>query len=854
MPIQINNFLKKFNFPEVTIKAINNIRTSDPARKVRSKGRNVSGFYPSKKMGLTIQFESHKLELAGIYEKEHDSNVMEYYDQPPSFTITYKAPEGTKKKHYTHLYTADFFVIEKDWIGWEEWKQDEELIELSRKYPNRYKLVESGQWRCPPCESYAESLGLSFRICSSKDIDWTYQRNIKFLEDYLLDEEPNLSQPSRLIITRLMKEKPYTLLDDLLTDQCSFTADDVYAMIALGEIFVDINNHLIVDFGKFPLFINKEAAIAYKNMLESHVKPLLNPSGIDVNVGAKVTWDVRVYTIINTGENVITLLDDSNKIVDIPKNVFSELIQNGSINGVETVDETETEKQVTDMLLSADEKELESANRKYHIVQGMLAGGNYNDYDIPPRTIREWLYNYRKADETYQCGYVGLLSKRNKQGNRTRRVQSEVLELMQQYIEADYETIIQKSAYTVYTAFKEKCKQEGYSAPSFPTFLVEINSRSIHMQTKKRQGEKAAYETESFYFELKMTTPRHGDRPFEIGHIDHTELDIELICSETGEILGRPWITFMVDAFSRRILAFYLTYDPPSYRSCMMVIRECVRRHNLIPKTVVVDGGKDFHSIYFDTLIAKYKGLKKHRPGAKPRFGSVCERLFGTTNEVFVHNLLGNTKIMKLVRQVTKAVNPKTHAVWTLEELHIMFQQWCYEIYDTTPHSSLLDTPREIFLRRIVKTGKRKSTFIKYDETFRLLTLPSTKKGTAKVLVGQGLKINYFYYWAEILLHPDIEGKQVPVRYDPYNLGIAYAYVKNHWVTLNAQNRALLEGRTEKELMLITAEIRKKNKLYGLKKSISGAQIVDFLESAQNFESLQLQKLKDNALQSTFTV
>ena len=62
---------------------------------------------------------------------------------------------------------------------------------------------------------------------------------------------------------------------------------------------------------------------------------------------------------------------------------------------------------------------------------------------------------------------------------------------------------------------------------------------------------------------------------------------------------------------------------------------------------LVVDGGKEFHSIYFDTLLAKYKVTKAQRPGAKPKFGSVCERIFGTTNSEFIHNLLGNTQIMK---------------------------------------------------------------------------------------------------------------------------------------------------------------------------------------------------------------
>src|SRR5690606_13766219 len=126
--------------------------------------------------------------------------------------------------------------------------------------------------------------------------------------------------------------------------------------------------------------------------------------------------------------------------------------------------------------------------------------------------------------------------------------------------------------------------------PSYKTFSQAINHRPRQEQTEKREGRRAAYQQQSFYWELEFTTPRHGDRPFEIGHIDHTQLDIELVCSRTGRCLGRPWATFLVDAFSRRLLAVYLTFDPPSYRSCMMILRECVRRHGRLPQIVVVDG------------------------------------------------------------------------------------------------------------------------------------------------------------------------------------------------------------------------------------------------------------------------
>ncbi len=49
-----------------------------------------------------------------------------------------------------------------------------------------------------------------------------------------------------------------------------------------------------------------------------------------------------------------------------------------------------------------------------------------------------------------------------------------------------------------------------------------------------------------------------------------------------------------------KILAPYLTFDPPSYRSTMMVLRECVKKYARLPQIMVVDGGKEFHSTYFD--------------------------------------------------------------------------------------------------------------------------------------------------------------------------------------------------------------------------------------------------------------
>lgn len=45
---------------------IASIRSAPPSRRVRGGARNVTGFYPSRKMGCTVQFESHRDELAVV--------------------------------------------------------------------------------------------------------------------------------------------------------------------------------------------------------------------------------------------------------------------------------------------------------------------------------------------------------------------------------------------------------------------------------------------------------------------------------------------------------------------------------------------------------------------------------------------------------------------------------------------------------------------------------------------------------------------------------------------------------------------------------------------------------------------
>ncbi|AJY76263.1 DDE-type integrase/transposase/recombinase [Paenibacillus beijingensis] len=835
-------------------KKIESIRNSQPVRRVKSGKKNVSGIYPSRKMGVSIQFESHKLELSFIYLAEHDPKVIEFFDQPSFVELDYIGTiRGGKKKRKVFQYTPDFFTIEESSAGWVECKTEEELQKLSLADPERYCKDENGYWRCPPGEEYAKAYNLKFYVFCSDQIDWVLLRNLKFLEAYF-EHHAHANNDSIAKLISIVEQEPAILLQDLLerAEELAITSDSVYSMIAAGSLYVDLKKYVLAEPLYTHVFTDAEKAAAYVYFTSSNNDCVANEiSSVELEIGKSVVWDGRDWEIINTGNTMITIRSAKN-VIDLTYDQFESYVKQGKLKGINQSILSHPE--VHEAFLKASKEECRKANERFQIIQPYLEGQIVEKPTVPSRTIRYWLSKYRLYDQIYGNGFIALLPKDHEKGNRTKRLLFETQDLMAKWIEAHYETFKQKKIAEVYGDFLLECNAKGIKGCSYKTFVKAVRLRPTHEQTKKRQGEKAAYRFESYYLEYHLSTVRHGDRPFEIGHIDHTELEIELIDSHTKKNLGRPWATFLTDGCTRKFLAIYVSFDPPSYRSCMMVLRECVKRWSRLPETVVVDGGKEFSSVYFETVLSAFKSAKKQRPASKARFGSVCERIFGMTNTRFIDNLTGNTQITKNVRQITKKNNPKKLAIWTYGKFTERLKQFVYEVYDQMSHPALGgQSPQEAYLLSMKRCGDRPWMMIPYNETFRILTLPTSDKGTAKVEPGKGFKNNYIYYWSDAFRNPEVEGMQVPIRYEPYNLGIAYAYVNKRWTQCISDYYAVFNGKTEKQIQIATKELKKKFQNHTQQFKINIKILADFLRDCDSDELL-LQQMKDQEVHQNVKV
>jgi putative transposase len=69
--------------------------------------------------------------------------------------------------------------------------------------------------------------------------------------------------------------------------------------------------------------------------------------------------------------------------------------------------------------------------------------------------------------------------------------------------------------------------------------------------------------------EITVTHSNH------VWQIDHTKVDV-LVVDRTGEIIGRPWLTIVVDMHSRCIMGLHIGFDAPSADVVCLALRHAI--------------------------------------------------------------------------------------------------------------------------------------------------------------------------------------------------------------------------------------------------------------------------------------
>ena len=328
-------------------------------------------------------------------------------------------------------------------------------------------------------------------------------------------------------------------------------------------------------------------------------------------------------------------------------------------------------------------------------------------------------------------------------------------------------------------------------------FLVKINRRE---DVKKREGKRIAYQKAPIPLTYDYEHPVHGVLSHEICYCDHTIFPIFLKGSVI-EDLGKPTITLMVDGALSMARGFYLSYQPASTVSVLMCLRDYVRRNRRLPRVLVLDNGKEFHSEALATFCSMFGITIRWRRRSRPRDSSIVERMLGATEQEVISALDGNSLALRDPRMVSSTHLPHKHIKWTLPGLYGAIEHYLFEVHAKRKHPRFGISPVDYEKRMVLEYGAREHVIVRLDQTFKLLTSPEPRTSTRVIDRQRGIFVDGLFYWHDRLAFAK-KGERCEVRVELWCASVVYVQFRGEWYVAQARDGGALEGRYRQEYEL----------------------------------------------------
>ena len=225
--------------------------------------------------------------------------------------------------------------------------------------------------------------------------------------------------------------------------------------------------------------------------------------------------------------------------------------------------------------------------------------------------------------------------------------------------------------------------------------------------------------------------PMTADHVMQFVIIDHTQVDVHVVCPILEMVLGRPWLTIAIDVKSRAIVGHLISFNDPCSWSVSEILRrivlpkrpppEMLKRYPVLsslrgkPDCLVLDNAVEFRSHNLEAA-ARDAGLSvRFCPVGKPRYRAICERAIGTLNRQICRALPGRVLTINDVRRFK--YNAEKMSVVMTDELEAVVNQ-IVACYNVEPHEGLFGRqPALIFEKYINRFGI--NNFADIDDFFR---------------------------------------------------------------------------------------------------------------------------------------
>ena len=377
---------------------------------------------------------------------------------------------------------------------------------------------------------------------------------------------------------------------------------------------------------------------------------------------------------------------------------------------------------------------------------GQLLKTISEENNVDKATIYRWIQNFEKNGQV-----SSLIREKSDGGKGKSRLTPEMESIIKAAIEEQYLSKQKNPISKVCHEVVKRCKNIKVTPPHINTIRNRILSLSEETRMRAREGNKIANDKFN-----PIRQEYQANYPLEIVQIDHTQLDIVLVNETNRKSIGRPWLTAAIDVYSRVIVGFYLSFDPPGALGTGMCIANAI-----LPKegwlqsldikgdwlcwgrmnTIHADNAKEFRGRMLSRACEEYGINLEWRPVKNPKWGGHIERLMGTISRE-IHNLRGTTRSNPKDRGEYDSIK---EAVFTLKDFETWFVEFIVNVYHVSLHKGIGTTPMSKFEEGLNKTGLPPR--ILNENKVRLDFLPYVERSIQEY----GVLINHFYYYGDVL-------------------------------------------------------------------------------------------------------
>src|SRR3989441_7903259 len=255
--------------------------------------------------------------------------------------------------------------------------------------------------------------------------------------------------------------------------------------------------------------------------------------------------------------------------------------------------------------------------------------------------------------------------------------------------------------------------------------------------------------------------------PTRCGKPDHTPLDLWVLDERSRP--ARPWLTIVLDDYSRAVAGFTLSLHAPSSIQTALALRQAIWHKGDphwtvcgIPDTFYTDHGSDFTSHHLEQVAADLHMAVVFSIAGKPRGRGKIERFFETVNQLFLCRQPG----------YTPAGSAPAKPVLTLPELDAHLRTFLVETYHQQPHSETGVPPH--------RRWETNDFLPRLPDSLEQLDLLLLTVAKPRRVHQDGILLQGFRYLDTTLAA--YVGEDVIIRYDPRDMAEVRVYLGDTFV------------------------------------------------------------------------